>query len=466
MVYRRFYRSLDHTLLIAAACLVLFSLITIGSATLEFTDGSYSQLKNLSILTRLMHLDFEYVIKQFIWVLLGLVGMIFIMYIPYEDLGKHARGLYIINLLMLLTVMFVGSTALGAQRWIQIGPFQFQPSEFSKIILIITFAAFLVKREGKLNTLRDLFPCFVHIGVPMLLILKQPDLGTSLVLMAIMFGMLFAAGARPALLAGIIGTGLLLGVTLFVGHSYLHHHELGLQKSMENVTEAITALQDNKTDLGPLLEDKQTLADMKRKGYSSSKSQDLQKYYDQLEKNYAPAHKRHELFHKFTLKEYQMTRLIIFTDPKSDLLGSGYHVWQSRIAIGSGGLAGKGFLGGTQSHLTFLPIRHTDFIFSVVGEEFGFIGSAVLLSLFFVILYRGVQAAAQAKDSFGTLLATGIVSMFTFHILVNVGMTAGIMPVTGIPLPFFSYGGSNMIMNLAALGLLLNVYMRRQKIMF
>jgi rod shape determining protein RodA len=436
-----------------------FSLIVIGSATLEFTDASFTKLKDLNILLRLLKLDYSYVAKQAVWIVLGLVALIAILYIDYEDMGKYSKHLYIFNLIMLLAVIFMGNTALGAQRWISFGPFQFQPSEFSKLIIIVTFADFLVKREGKLNRLRDLVPCFIFVGVPMLLILMQPDLGTSLVFIAITFGMLFAAGVRPALLAGLIALGLLMGVTLYEVHEYYHKPDVVLEERMTEVKSAI----DGNT---MAIEGNQEIMNDLKKHKLSAGKKDLQSYYQIISKEHEIVQRKHEKFHKLTLKEYQMTRLTIFMDPESDLLGAGYHVWQSRIALGSGGVWGKGLLGGTQSHYTFLPIRHTDFVFSVVGEEFGFVGALVLLGLYFVILYRGTQVAIMARDNYGRLLAMGVVSMFSFHLLVNIGMTAGVMPVTGIPLPLFSYGGSNMIMNLAAIGVLMNVYVRRQKLIF
>ncbi|HHW44672.1 MAG TPA: rod shape-determining protein RodA [Desulfotomaculum sp.] len=442
MVYKRFYRSLDHTLLLAAGAIILFSLVVIGSAKLTFTDESFSQLKDLPLLLRLLHLDYSYVVRQLAWVIMGLGAMGVMMYIPYEDLCKQSRSLYVLNLIILVSVMFFGEERLGAQRWISLGPLSFQPSEFSKLLLIITLAGFLAAREGRLTRLRDLFPCFIYVGVPALLVLKQPDLGTSLVFVAIMFGMLFLAGARPSILLALLGTGMALLVTLFAVHMYIHDADVNLEKqllALERQKKAAVAVRDK---------------------------QQLEQKYEQVAQQYRQAHARHENFHRHTLKEYQIDRLTVFRDPQSDLLGAGYHVWQSLIAIGSGGLLGKGLLGGTQSHLTFLPERHTDFIFSVVGEEFGFLGALVLLGLFMILLYRGIKIISQARDNLGMLLAGGVVTMFAFHVFVNIGMTAGIMPVVGIPLPLFSYGGSNMVMNLASLGLLLNVYMRRNKILF
>lgn len=166
------------------------------------------------------------------------------------------------------------------------------------------------------------------------------------------------------------------------------------------------------------------------------------------------------------LKEYQLMRLLIFLNPGMDPFGYGYHLIQSKIAIGSGGILGKGLYSGTQNRLNFLPEQHTDFIYSVVGEELGFIGAAILIFLYFLLIRKGLQVAAKAKDSFGVLMAIGITAMLGFHIIVNIGMTMGILPITGIPLPFVSYGGSSLTTNLLAIGLLMNVYMRRQKILF
>ncbi|HOV78860.1 MAG TPA: rod shape-determining protein RodA [Bacillota bacterium] len=381
----RVLRKLDHTLLLTVAMIILFSIIVIYSATRESDLIEYGN--------QLYHVE-----KQVINILLGLCVMVFMLFIQYEDLAKHMKLLYILNLVMLAAVIFMGQSALGATRWIGIGFFRFQPSEFSKIITIICFAAFLTKREGKLKRLRDLLPAFAFIGVPTIFVLKQPDLGTSLVFMAIMFGMLFAAGARPALLAGLISGGLSLASLWVWAHFWF---------------------------------------------------------------------KAHTAFNLWIpLKDYQLKRLITFINPWKDWHGDGYHIIQSQIAIGQGGFFGRGLFQGSQTHGDFLPIQETDFIFSVVGEEWGFIGAALLLFLYFVLIYRCIFIAINAKDHFGYLVSAGVVAMITFHILVNVGMTMGIMPVTGIPLPMFSYGGSSMIANLAALGLLLNINVRRQKILF
>jgi len=305
----------------------------------------------------------------------------FLMNFDYKILQRYGNHFYVFNLILLILVMLVGQTALGAQRWIALGPISVQPSEFSKLIMIIALAAMLEKRGGKINTITDLAPVAAYVGVPFLLVLKQPDLGTSLVFLAIFFGMVFVAGVRLRLLLGIFGAGL-------AAMPVLWHF----------------------------------------------------------------------------LKDYQKMRIMVFMDPNVDPLGAGYHIIQSKIAIGSGMLFGKGLFGGTQSQLNFLPENHTDFIFSVVGEELGFVGCAILLLLYLVVLWRGIRIAQDASDMFGRLLAVGITSMIAFHVLINVGMTMGIMPVTGIPLPLMSV--SSLTTNIMAIAILLNIQLRRQKLLF
>ncbi|EGO64419.1 rod shape-determining protein RodA [Acetonema longum] len=368
MLNHRLVRNLDFVLIAVTLLIIAISLIFIGSATHI----------NSSIEDR-----YWYVQRQGAFALINIIVVFWLLHYDYKSLGKMAHVLYGINLVMLLAVMLIGQSALGAQRWIQIGPISLQPSEFSKLIMIISLAHILDKRSGQLNTMKDVLPIFIYVGIPFLLVLKQPDLGTALVFMAILFGMLFIAGIRMQLLGKIVGAGIAF-LPIFW----------------------------------------------------------------------------------FFLKDYQKKRLTVFMDPGTDPLGSGYHIIQSKIAIGSGMLYGKGLFSGTQSQLNFLPENHTDFIFAVIGEEVGFIGSVLVLALYMLLLYRGVKIAGAARDNFGTLLAAGIVSMLAFHLLVNVGMTAGIMPVTGIPLPLMSYGISALTTNMVSLGILLNIYMRRQKIMF
>ncbi|MDD4601204.1 Peptidoglycan glycosyltransferase MrdB [bioreactor metagenome] len=368
MLDRRLLRNLDFITIFVTCMIVAVSLIIIGSAT-HVNSPSEDR--------------YWYVQRQGMFALVNIVLIFASLHFDYKSLSRYGNALYAVNLVMLLAVMFIGQSALGAQRWIQIGSLSLQPSEFSKLIMIIALANVLDTRTGKLNTFKDVLPIFIYVGIPFLLVLRQPDLGTSLVFMAILVGMIFVAGINTRLLMTMFGAAIALM----------------------------------------------------------------------------------PIFWHF-LKDYQKKRLTVFIDPNIDPLGSGYHIIQSKIAIGSGMIFGKGLFSGTQSQLNFLPENHTDFIFAVIGEELGFVGAAIVLLLYLVLLYRGIKIAGAARENFGTLLATGITSMLTFHVLVNVGMTAGIMPVTGIPLPLMSYGVSSLTTNLISIGILLNIYMRRQKIMF
>ncbi|MGI9950872.1 rod shape-determining protein RodA [Moorellaceae bacterium AZ2] len=378
MLNRKLWRNLDYVLVFTMLAILGISLLVLDSAAASITSRP----------------DY-YVKKQMVMIALGLVGMLVVLTIDYQQLKRYQLPLYFFNLLLLASVLVIGSEAKGAQRWIDTGFFQFQPSEFSKLIVIITLATLLDGRQGKLNRLRELVIPFLHVAGPMLLVLKQPDLGTALVFLAILCGMLYVGGVNSRLFLALVGGGILAtGLALYA------HFNWGL----------------------PL-----------------------------------------------PLEEYQLKRLVVMLDPYNDGeggRGAGYHVIQSQVAIGSGGLWGKGLYQGSQVQLNFLPEHHTDFIFSVVGEELGFFRTVGVLGLYFLLLYRMIRIASQAKDFFGALLVSGVCSMFTFHLLVNVGMTIGIMPVTGIPLPLFSYGGSSMLTNLLALGIVINVNLRRQKILF
>jgi rod shape determining protein RodA len=363
--------------------------------------------------------------QQLIWAGPMAVGFFSMLLIDYAWLKNLIKPLYVLNLGMLLFVMFAGHSALGAQRWIRIGSFSLQPSEFAKVLLIITMAYMLSVRPPQ--KFADLIPVGVHVGIPWLLIFKQPDLGTSLVLIAILFSLLWGAGLDGwilALLISPIASVVLHALNFPLWVLYL----LGLGGivawRMRHRGQAIAAWVLNLVA-----------------GLSFPLAWGL-------------------------LKEYQRNRLTIFLDPERDPLGAGYHITQSKIAIGSGGLWGKGWLHGTQTQLHFIPEQQTDFIFSAIGEELGFIGGCVLVLLFFVIFWRCLAIASQAKDDFGSLLAVGVTAMFAFHVFVNIGMTTGIMPVTGIPLPLVSYGGSTLLANALALGLIQGIAMRRQRLLF
>ncbi len=363
---RRLVRNLDPLLLGSTAVLVAFGLLMVYSTT------------------RSMPHPLAYTRSQMLHLMIGVGVGIVLVAADYRTLAAGWRWLYVANLLMLAAVLVIGRSSLGAQRWIPLGPLgQFQPSELAKLVLVITLAKHLADRPGPYRSVADLVPFLAHVAVPMVLIFRQPDLGTALVYGAIFAGMLFAGGARRRDLAA-------LGAAACLVSPVLWH----------------------------------------------------------------------------VLKEYQRRRLLVFLDPSLDPRGAGYGIIQSKIAVGSGLLWGKGLFAGTQNLLQFVPEHHTDFIFSVIGEELGFLGGLALLAVFLVWLWRGVRTAAVARDRFGALAAVGIVSMVAFHVFVNVGMTVGIMPITGIPLPFISYGGSALMTMLWATALLLNIGMRRQRILF
>ena len=324
--------------------------------------------------------------KQIIWLLIGTAGLVGATRIDYHVYARFARQLYIGNLLLLLAVMRFAPHVKGAARWIRIAGFQFQPSEFAKLIVIITLTVFLTKRRETIHEPQTLLASFAYVAVPMLLIFKQPDLGTALVVLAIWFSMVFMAGAKLQHLAALVAAGLVL----FAG-----------------------------------------------------------------------------LWYSGLLKEFQKDRIRVLINPDSDTKATGYHVMQARIAIGSGGMWGKGLLHSTQVRGGYIPEKDTDFIFTSVGEQLGFAGSLLLTGLYAGLLLRGVQIIAAAEeDYFGKLIATGVVAMLSFHVIENIGMNIGILPVAGVPLPLVSAGGSSMILNLLCIGLLQSVIIHRHQLLF
>jgi rod shape determining protein RodA len=318
-------------------------------------------------------------LKQIFWLLIGLVLMITVAFIEYRFYSDFAYIVYTIALVLLLAVLGYGIITSGAQRWVRIGALSFQPSEFVKISFILALAKFFQRpphREG--HSLKTLLVPFLLLFVPMVLILKQPDLGTAIILFLVFFSILFFVKVRWSSLLTLV----------LAGASVL-----------------------------PILWN--------------------------------------------FLKEYQKRRIITFFNPDLDPLGAGYHLIQSKIAVGSGGIIGKGFMQGTQSKLGFLPEQQTDFIFSALGEEWGLIGALIVVGLFITLILWGLRIAVESKDRFGAVLAFGVVAMLFWHIFINIGMVLGMLPVVGIPLPLLSYGGSFLVSTLIGIGLLLNVSMRR-----
>ncbi|MBD2044568.1 rod shape-determining protein RodA [Coleofasciculus sp. FACHB-64] len=361
--------------------------------------------------------------------LVGLIGLILAMFIArsrYENLLQWHWILYGITNLSLIAVMIIGTSAKGAQRWITIGDFNIQPSEFAKLGVIITLAAILHARPA--STIPAVLRALAVTGVPWILVFVQPDLGTSLVFGAIVLGMLYWGNANPGwliLLASPVISAILFNVFMpgwFIWTAIMGI--IGWRTLPWPLSGAIGAIVVNLVggELGQIFWG--------------------------------------------VLKDYQKDRLILFLNPDLDPLGGGYHLIQSRIAIGAGELWGRGLHKGTQTQLNFIPEQHTDFIFSAIGEEFGLAGSFFLLFIFWLICLRLVIIAQNAKDNFGSLLAIGVLSMIVFQVVVNLGMTMGLAPVTGIPLPWVSYGRSAMLKNFLALGIVESVANYRHRLKF
>jgi rod shape determining protein RodA len=322
------------------------------------------------------HADWE---RQALWVILGAGAYAAAASFDYRRLRSLALGMYAGMILILLAVHLVGHTALGARRWLSVAGFPLEPSELSKLLLVIVLAAYLSR--GERISWRMFGGSLLLVAPPACLILTQPDLGTTIVFVGVLFGMLFLAGASAWQLFSLVFAG---GVAL------------------------------------PLL--------------------------------------------PYLLHGYQRRRLEVFLDPTQDPLGAGYNLMQARIAVGSGGLFGQGWLHGLQGQLGFVPERATDFVFAIFAEEFGLLGSLVLLALFGTLLIRLLRTAAVSRDRFGELLAGGVFVMILVQVVENVGMNIGVLPIAGIPLPLISYGGSATIAMLAGLGLVQSVALRRRTV--
>lgn len=357
------FLKIDWVLMVAIVLLLAVGLLTLYS--ISSTENNL-QLNNFQ--------------KQLTSVVIGMALMLFFSFYDYRALSSYSTKLYFVMIAVLAMIIIWGTSIRGTTGWIGFGPFHIQPVEITKLIVIIFLASFLSKKKTRLSVVVRTIASIILVFVPVLLILKQPDLGSAAVVMGIWLGMLFVSGINKKVLAGLILIGL------------------------------ITA----------------------SSGW-------------------------------FVLKDYQKERLINFVSPNNDPRGSGYNVIQSIVAVGSGGVWGKGLGHGSQSQLNFLPEKQTDFIFAVFAEELGFFGSLIILGLFGILIYRIKEAARLARDNFGYLLAVGISVMLFLQILVNVGMNVGVAPVAGVPLPFLSYGGSSMIAILASMGIIQSIYIRRIK---
>ncbi|HYJ33428.1 MAG TPA: rod shape-determining protein RodA [Candidatus Binatia bacterium] len=360
-------------------------------------------------------------LKQLIWLAVALGGGALAAAVPYRIyMGRSAWLLYAMGLVLLVLTLFIGHVGLGAQRWLGWGPFKFQPSELAKVATVVLLANFLSERRLDLTQLRSLVKPCVVAGVPFLLVLKQPDLGTSVTFLTILFTMLYWAGLP------ILYLFLLVSPLINVAASFY----LPAWIVFAAVLSAV--LYRSRLRLMPIL---------------------LVVAINLVVGIVTPQVWNH-------LQPYQRQRISTFLDPAADPYGAGYQIIQSKIAIGSGQALGKGFLHGSQKALAFLPEQHTDFIFSVVGEETGFLGAGIVTLLYFLLIYRGIKIAHRSRNRFGSLLAIGLTAIFLYHVLVNVCMTVGLAPVTGLPLPLLSYGGTSLLTSFLQIGLIQNIAMR------
>jgi len=412
MLNLRLLKLSDPWLWFSAASLVFIGFLAIFSST-------------WSVQLKLGGDPILFVKKQFLSLLVACLGLFLFSYLDYRHLKKISVPLYFFTLTLLMIILFWGGGGQGAQRWLQLGFFSFQPSELSKFTMVVALATFLSERK-KIKHLWEVGYLLLLVGVPFFLVFKQPDLGTALVFYVILSGMLFVSEGSTRLLI-VLTTPMLslfLRPFLFLWLCYLFLLILLLFLYRASFWDWFLILGSNLA-VGIALP-----------------------------------------FIWSMLKIYQRQRIIAFLNPEADPYGVGYHSLQSKIAIGSGRILGKGFLHGTQTQLQFIPEQHSDFIFSAIGEEFGLLGALVVLGLFVIYFWRTLVIALQARENFGSLLAMGINFMTIFHFFANVGMALGILPVVGIPLPFVSFGGSSLLLNFICLGVLQSISMRREKLFF
>ena len=395
----------DFTTLFSALALVVIGLMSIYSATYDVNSAA----------------NFW---RQLTFAGVGFVAMVTCLVVPLKTFQRFAFPFYVFILIVLVAVLIVGSTIKGARAWFAIAGLGGQPSEFAKIASVLAVAAWFSRPEVSIARLKDFLVGISIFFVPMGLILAQPDLGTTIVFFGALLPVLYWIGASNYILVAVlmpilVALGALFGTAEFLVAATISALVLYLLRR-NNFAAAIAF------------------------GVTLAIGLSVQIVYEGL----AP---------------YQQRRIATFLNPDADPLGAGYNVLQSKIAIGSGGLFGKGFLHGSQTQLNYIPEQWTDFIFCVPGEEFGFLGGALVLALFALLLFNALRIAGLSRNRFGSILAVGIASILAVHVIINIGMAMAILPVVGIPLPFLSYGGSALVANMMMVGLLMNVYAHRKE---
>jgi rod shape determining protein RodA len=393
--------KLDRVILTCVLLFSLFSLLAVYSAT--YSSGTPAVRDNFN--------------KQLVWIGIGLIVFYLVARIPPVVFYSSCFSLYGLLVMMLLLLDVFGSIAGGGRRWFDFAGIKIQPSEFMKPVVVMTLAHYLSVETHSPDRLRHLLIAFVLVLVPFGLVIKQPDLGTSLVYLSIVIPMLYWRGLSPFTVFVLVAP----MVTFFASFHVISFFIVILliiiviyfSRRAKWVMISVFLINIMVGLFSPVVWNK--------------------------------------------LHTYQQQRILTFLGLVSDPKGIGYQIIQSKVAIGSGGLLGKGLLHGTQTQLRFLPAQHTDFIFSVLAEEWGFLGSAVVLLVFFFFLFKAVKIASSANHRFASLLTIGLMTSLAFQIILNIGMTMGVAPVTGVPLPFISYGGSAMLTNMAIAGMICNV---------
>ncbi len=408
----RLARDFDWLLLLTVALLCSVGLLLIYSVFHPY-ENAYDTQNTLYFFK-----------KQLLWIVLGLIALMLGFIIPFRYFETLAFVYYAICLILLIVVLILGGGGRTA-RWIHLGPVGIQPSEFMKIALLFVWARILSGHSRSPHQLRRLVLVLAFFVLPFLLVLKQPDLGTAIVFFALMLPILYWRGTKGIHILFVLSP-IVSGVLILYGEQIAQNYKT-LPFGIYIVLIFIIAYRRR----AYLLESILLVASNLGVGLV------LPGLWGNL-------------------KIYQQQRILNFLNPGADKLGAGWQAFQSKIAIGSGGLTGKGYLKGTQKALEFLPAKHTDFVFSVLGEELGYVGNFVVLSLFFLLIYKALTLAQKSKIEFAGTVFIGIAVYFFFQVFINVAMTTGMAPVTGIPLPFLSYGGSSLMVSLFMIGFLLN----------
>jgi len=388
--------------------------------------------------------------RQIIWFIIGFILMVVFAFINYHQLGDYSHYIYIV-LFLLLCATLLGGSIRNIKAWLYFGTFSIQPAEFMKLGAVIFLARVLEVRERDIKNFREIILASVVFMIPVVVIFKQPDFGTAVLFIPILFTMLFVGGADITHLASIV---LISAISLIVPMAITYSEWAG--DETPNILFDFFKNTKILIIVSLIFLFIAAVTFVLRHIYNKKLFRRIYIPCGVLSFGLLGSLIIQNFFHL-----YQKKRILVFLNPDLDPQASGYHIIQSKIAVGSGGFTGKGFLRGSQSQLGFLPEKTTDFIFSVAAEEWGFIGAVILLLLLGFVLFRGVQTALEARDKFGALLASGITATIFMHIMINVGMVIGIMPVTGLPLSFVSYGGSNLLMSMISIGILLNIRSKR-----